>query len=425
MLGTDANQLSRDNIAVPAQNINQMVADVQRAHPDDQTAQIQELRQKTDEYRREHALTDQEQRQYLQAMHDMGAKSVTVPIYWNQVEPQQGKFDYAKVDHMIDMAREFGMQVKLHPMVWANCYPSWVDKAGGAGQAEQANTEAMIKRHIDQVVQHFGNKVDYLETNEVNSSDQLRLAKTDQYGRKLGKNGTPITDDTQQTQTVPVHNGLTDWIQHDGAAAVINKVDAWTREDLLKYGSRAKLFENEYDVDQQTQSNDARVATDRNHPDALGVQMHMFNGNYPNVRETWPLLRMAKALNDRSSGNSPAYVSEVTVPTMAPNQGVDESRFSPEVLNAAKTAEAYRAAHNLPPLSTEQRQGQELQAEQLLALYKVAGSTPNVNGVSLWDFTDRNSWIHNTGGVLDEQLKPKISYYAIQTYLAERGSGTL
>jgi hypothetical protein len=54
-----------------------------------------------------------------------------------------------------------------------------------------------------------------------------------------------------------------------------------------------------------------------------------------------------------------------------------------------------------------------------LALYREALANPNVSGVSLWDFTDKNAWRGGTGGVLDANFKPKEAYRTLQQMITD------
>jgi len=399
VFAADGNQLTVQNVFLP----DEIREKAQKAYP----GQPDKQQKMFEQYQQEHALTPEQQKTYLQKMKEMGIDCIHIPIYWNQTETQPGKTDYAAVDHMIDLAKSYGMKVELDPMVWSYCYPGWADKGGqtpqgSGGAAAQSNefneqqTKSVTRQHIDDIIQHFGNRADFIVVNEMNSTDLATRKKFDANGH---------------AQLEQMHNGLTDWVSKEGPAAVINQVDRWAREDLKKYGSTAKLLENEYDVDQQTLSSDAVVSQDANRPDALGIQMHQFNGNYP-------VLRIAKELHDRAQTGIPDYISEITVDTN-PAGRIDQSTLPPEVSLAVAKEDYYRKLHNLSPLTDAQKQAQEMQAEQLLVMYKLAMHSSTTVGVSLWDYTDRNAWNQNTGGVLDTNLDPKISYYALQNLIQE------
>jgi GH35 family endo-1,4-beta-xylanase len=263
---------------------------------------------------------------------------------------------------MIDEAKAHHMQVKLHPIVWGGCYPDWAGKT-------QAEAEPLIHKHIDDIIKRYGNKVDFMEMNELNSTELLQH-------QVEGKDGA--------TQSVQSHNGLTDWVGHDGAPRVISTLDDWIRADLKADHSSAKLFENEYVIDQKTLASDQQVAGTASRPDAFGVEMHMFEQN-------WPALKIEQTLNERGQSGLSDYVSEITVPS-GPTQGRTPAQIA---------------------------RGEQGQSEELLALYREALANPNVSGVSLWDFTDKNAWRGGTGGVLDANFKPKEAYRTLQQMITD------
>jgi hypothetical protein len=49
----------------------------------------------------------------------MGCNTAVLPLYWREVEPQEGKFDFAMLDDRLEMAREHGLRIAL---VW---FASW------------------------------------------------------------------------------------------------------------------------------------------------------------------------------------------------------------------------------------------------------------------------------------------------------------
>jgi len=43
----------------------------------------------------------------------IGCNTAVLPLYWREVEPQEGKFDFATLDHRIEMARRNGLRIAL------------------------------------------------------------------------------------------------------------------------------------------------------------------------------------------------------------------------------------------------------------------------------------------------------------------------
>jgi endo-1,4-beta-xylanase len=69
---------------------------------------------------------------------------------WETIEPSPGVFDFAPADAIVEFARDNGMQVRGHTLVWHSQLPGWVDELSGADAIRAAMT-----RHIQTVVGHF------------------------------------------------------------------------------------------------------------------------------------------------------------------------------------------------------------------------------------------------------------------------------
>jgi len=431
MFGAIGNKLVDQNVRPTEHDLDKLVQQAQKEYPDDRAKQMEAVQEGIAQYKKDNTPTEQEKERLLQQLKEMGLNTLTIPVYWNQIEGQEGKADYTQVDHVVELAQKYGMKVKLHPVVWADCYPDWVDK--GYAQAKEKDphlsqdqyTKDVTEDHAKQVIDHFGkkfgNEIAYVEINEMNSTDVMQQAKTDEFGRVIrDANGQQVRD--------KVDNGLTKWIADDGPAAVINQVNAWIKHDLCANGmENTKLLENEYLVDQKTQSNDLKVSQDANHPDAFGFEAHQFASDYTDRRqngaplpesmnESDSLLSMYQQFRKREHPDMKNYLSELTVETTAAPD-FDETKMSPEVTKAVQEEEAYRAQHHLDPLGSDQRKAQEKQAEELLAWYKMATSSESANGISLWDASEKNAWLGNTGGVINAEGDPKISYFVLKNFI--------
>src|SRR5438270_6536218 len=65
------------------------------------------------------------------ALHAMHANTIEAPVYWEQLEPQRGKFDFSTVDMLVGQAREEHLHlVLLWFGTWKNgnmhYVPQWV-----------------------------------------------------------------------------------------------------------------------------------------------------------------------------------------------------------------------------------------------------------------------------------------------------------
>ncbi len=80
---------------------------------------------------------------------------------WSSVENTRGVFTFANADAEVGLAECNNMRIRGHNLVWANGSqtPSYAYGDGTNSPANQAVVTANIQEHIQNEVQHFGNKV--------------------------------------------------------------------------------------------------------------------------------------------------------------------------------------------------------------------------------------------------------------------------
>ncbi|MYM87024.1 hypothetical protein GTP91_07495 [Rugamonas sp. FT82W] len=79
---------------------------------------------------------------------------------WPALEPRQGQANYEPADRMFAWAREQGMLIRGHNLLWqtARWQPAWINQYDfGARPALAA--ERLIREHIGAVCKHFGSQV--------------------------------------------------------------------------------------------------------------------------------------------------------------------------------------------------------------------------------------------------------------------------
>jgi len=69
---------------------------------------------------------------------------------WDATEPEPGVFDFSRADVIVAFARDNGMKVRGHTLVWFSQLPTWMQELTGADAVREAMT-----RHIQTVVAHF------------------------------------------------------------------------------------------------------------------------------------------------------------------------------------------------------------------------------------------------------------------------------
>jgi len=72
---------------------------------------------------------------------------------WYQVEPQPGQFDWKPGDRLVAFAKEHGMRMRGHTLVWHNQLAPWVNGLSG-----DALRSAMLK-HVTATAEHFKGQI--------------------------------------------------------------------------------------------------------------------------------------------------------------------------------------------------------------------------------------------------------------------------
>ena len=115
--------------------------------------------------------------------------------------------------------------------------------------------------------------------------------------------------------------------------------------------------------------------------DVIGIQSHMHE-------KIWPLTSVWELCNLYGKFNVPIHFTEVTVCSGTPISGRELGRKStPE--------------------------GEHLQAEYVINLYKILFSHPSVEAITWWNFSDLWAIKNSPGGLLREDMTPKPAYTAL------------
>jgi endo-1,4-beta-xylanase len=74
---------------------------------------------------------------------------------WETTEPEQGVFNFAPADYIVNFATAHGMTVHGHNLVWNSQLPAWLTSRSWS----RPELEAILHQHIEAVVSHFRNDV--------------------------------------------------------------------------------------------------------------------------------------------------------------------------------------------------------------------------------------------------------------------------
>jgi beta-glucosidase len=148
-------------------------------------------------------------RQDIKMLAELGFTSYRFSTEWARIEPEDGMFSYAALEHYRDMLRVC-YDYNLTPMVTLHHFtsPRWLMKLGGwTGQ----ETPARFARYCEFVMKHLGSLIPYVCTlNEVNLPDLLET-----LGPRENQNAVPVgigdrPAATSWTERAALQFGLTD-----------------------------------------------------------------------------------------------------------------------------------------------------------------------------------------------------------------------
>lgn len=77
---------------------------------------------------------------------------------WNTLQPRRGEFNFNSADRIVAFAKEHGMKVRGHALVWHNQNPTWLSTLGESDASREEMIEVM-RAHIFEVAGHYKDDV--------------------------------------------------------------------------------------------------------------------------------------------------------------------------------------------------------------------------------------------------------------------------
>ena len=281
-----------------------------------------------------------------------------------ELQPTKGTFLFTSPDMLVYTAREFGMQVHGHVLVWHQQTPAWMTNAEDGAILPREEALDNMRTHIRTVMEHFGDRV--ISWDVVNEAVNDGPADPEKWQGAL--------------RNSPWRQAIgDDYVEQAFLAAreVLDENPSW---DI-------KLYYNDYNLDNQNKAkateamvkalNDAYAAK---HPgkllvDGIGMQAHYGTGTNPtNVK-----LSLERFI---------ALGVEVSITEMDVQAGSNRE------------------------LTKEQAQKQAYLYASLFKLYKEHAD--KIARVTLWGMDDGNSWRAESSPLLfDKDLQAKPAFEAV------------
>ena len=203
----------------------------------------------------------------------------TVLTYWQDIDPQPGKQNFAFLDSQVARLQEMGIRVKGHPLILAGACPGWAP-------ADPDKTRDLTRDRIHAMVRRFQGKITVWDV--VGDATTARSAQ----------------------------NGLGAWARKAGPSSFTSDALTWARES----SPDALLMYNDYKLDSDYTNLVEDLLQAKAPLDVLGLEAHM-------VGSEWPLEKVWSTAETFAKSGRPLHFSEVTV--LSDDPKADHSRSWP------------------------------------------------------------------------------------------------
>lgn len=283
---------------------------------------------------------------------------VTLPFYWGRFEPERGKPDTDRLKRASEWLVSKGVTVKGHPLCWHTVTAPWL--------MELSNEEILKTQlaRIDRDVSDFKGIIDMWDViNEV-----VIMPIFDKYD-----------------------NGITRISKDLGRIGIVREMFAASK----KANPDATLLINDFNTSINYEILIEGCLEAGIPIDAIGIQSHMHQGY-------WGVEKTHEVLERFSHFGLPIHFTENTL--------VSGHIMPPEI----EDLNDYQL--DAWPTTPE---GEKRQAEEITTHFKTLFEHPQVESITLWNFTD-DAWLNAPAGLLraDDTMKP--SYYALESLIKDK-----
>jgi len=283
--------------------------------------------------------------------------TATLPFYWRQLEPEQGRPD---TERLLTAARwlvERGVRLKGHPLAWHTLAPTWLQPLSTDG------VEAAVRTRIRRDVPAFAGLIDTWDAinevvimpvfaNEAALEGDVGPNALSRYCRERGRIATVRLVFEEARAADP------------GATLLINDFNLGTAYECLIEG----LLEAQIPID------------------AIGLQSHMHQG-------FWGEERVLDVCDRFARYGLPLHWTETTLVSgdLMPAEIEDLNDYQRDSWPSTPEGEAR-------------------QADELERHYRALTAHPAVEAITYWGLTDTGAWLGAPAGLVRRDGTPKPAY---------------
>lgn len=311
----------------------------------------------------------------------------TVNFYWASHEKVRGQWDYDSAPLSSDIyqwARDQGMVVKGHPLMWHQVLPDWIKDS----ERSVRKIDKDVRRHVKNLIKSYP-EIDHWDAyNEVPGiiwkEEDLGMRRWQAY------KGNQIIDN--------------EFVSGPGyVTEAIMKI-------ARKYRPDGYYILNHYQHDDPFYHKQIQYCLDNAVDfEAIGIQTHMHSETQSFSEDSLWL-----ALESYKQYGKPIFLSEVSVLSC----GIFEDWRG---LDVQEKAWQYAMDNRLPiPLLEGSSELEQYQADLTRDFYTLAFSHPLVESITWWTITDLDPWRGMPSGLLDVNGEPKPVYFVLDELINQQ-----
>lgn len=311
----------------------------------------------------------------------------TVNFYWASHEKVRGQWDYDSAPLSSDIyqwARDQGMVVKGHPLMWHQVLPDWIKDS----ERSVRKIDKDVRKHVKNLIKSYP-EIDHWDAyNEVPGiiwkEEDLGIRRWQAY------KGNQIIDN----EFVSGPGYVTEAIM----------------EIARKYRPDGYYILNHYQHDDPFYHKQIQYCLDNAVDfEAIGIQTHMHSETQSFSEDSLWL-----ALESYKQYGKPIFLSEVSVLSC----GIFEDWRG---LDVQEKAWQYAMDNRLPiPLLEGSSELEQYQADLTRDFYTLAFSHPLVESITWWTITDLDPWRGMPSGLLDVNGEPKPVYFVLDELINQQ-----